>query len=291
MAEKQSCLICDSADVKTESLILPKSGQTLTLTVCQKCGHGRRIDDRGFHGNLAVQEEFFNATAKIPARHVLRWPHRPALIASEVKRLVGSGGKALDIGCGTGMWLAALGCGWTKHGVELSPKAATIARNFAEAEIFCGPIESFVVKPCSFDLVTAFAVIEHVEDPRFLVSWAFEHLRPGGLLVLMTGDRESRTATEMAENWPLYRPTEHVSFFSARSLGQLVEDTGFSIARKEWRFMYMPWGMGSRTFRFVEKLKEIMALVKTPKHDHLYLYALKPATLPTKDQRKAKTTR
>ena len=96
------------------------------------------------------------------------------------------------------------------------------------------------------------------------------------VLVLMTGDRESETATRMAENWPLYQPIEHVSFFSARSLIRLIESAGFAVVRKEWRFMYMPWGMGSRTFRFTQKLKEIVRLVETPGHDHFYLYARKP---------------
>lgn len=276
MAVVKNCSICNSAKVKTESFVLPKSKRELRLTICEECGHGRRVDNKDFHVNLAVQEEFFDATAKIPDARVIKWPHRPALIASELRKLIGNKGKVLDIGCNTGMWLATLGKNWEKHGVELSEKAAVIARTFAKAKIFCGSIESFDAEPGSFDLVTAFAVIEHVEDPRFLVKWAFEHLKPGGLLVLMTGDRESKTALEMAENWPLYRPFEHVSFFSARSLIRLVEDTGFIVARKEWRFMYMPWGMGSRTFRFVQKLKEIIRLVETPEHDHFYLYARKP---------------
>jgi len=71
--------------------------------------------------------------------------------------------------------------------------------------------------PNSFDVITAFAVIEHMSDPGFLLRWSFDHLKPGGILIVMTGDRESSTAQAMDADWPLYYSIEHLSFFSARS--------------------------------------------------------------------------
>jgi len=43
----------------------------------------------------------------------------------------------------------------------------------------------------------------------------------------------------------------------------------------EWRFNYMPWGLGSRAFKAYQKVKEILGLIESPQHDHLYLYAQK----------------
>jgi SAM-dependent methyltransferase len=243
--------------------------------ICEQCGHAKRLDMAGFQDNLKNQQRFFDSNAKRPEKRFARWPRRPALVASEVRRLTGKKGKTLDVGCGTGMWLAALGNGWQQYGVEISEKSASIARSFTNAEVYCGPIESYEAEEENFDLITAFALIEHLSEPRSFLEWAYEHLKTGGILVLMTGDRESKTALEMGESWPLYHCDEHVSFFSARSLTRLVEDVGFIVARKEWRFMYMPWGMGSPAFRLAQKLKEIMRLVTEPQHDHLYLYARK----------------
>lgn len=277
-----TCPICLSMNVTIQNLevservfVSPKSTLPLTLAICADCGYATRIEDRDFRSNLAIQTDFFNQSVSVPERRYTKWPHRLALVAAEVRRLIGNKGRVLDIGCNTGMWLEALGNGWEKHGVELSPVAVEITRNFTKAKIFCGPIESYSADPNSFDLITAFAVIEHVSDPRMLVQWVFEHLKAGGLLVLMTGDRESMTALQMGQEWPLYASTDHVSFFSARSLCHLVENVGFCILRKEWRFMYMPWGIGSRFFRFIMKIKEILRWIDTPQHDHLYLYACK----------------
>ncbi len=256
-------------------LELTRPGRQITMAICGECGHALRIGDRDIIKNLALQKDIFEQNVVMPQRRYARWPHRPALIASEIRRIKGNQGKALDIGCGTGLSLAALGNGWEKHGVELSAAAAEVARRFTQGTIFCGPIERFEAKANSFDLITAFALIEHLSNPKIVMQWIYEHLKPNGLLVLMTGDRESTTALEMGSDWPLYWPEEHVSYFSARSLGRLVEDAGFEIQRKEWRFMYFPSGLGPGTFRALMKIKEIFRSVTNPQHDLFYCYAKK----------------
>jgi SAM-dependent methyltransferase len=276
------CPICTSAQVTPCFFALPKSGHQnrLPLLICQECGHARRLDSGDFSTNLQMQHTSFEAHAKSPDKRSIRWPRRPALVASEIRRLAGNQGKALDVGCGLGLGLAALGNTWEKYGVELSEKRAAIARTFANATIYCGPIESYEPDVNSFDLITAFALIEHLNEPRSFVEWAYRHLKSGGLLVLMTGDRESKTALEMAENWPLYHCDKHTCFFSQRSLTRLVEDAGFCIVRKEWRFMYTSCGMGNAFYRHSMKLKEILRFVTKPRDDHFYLYAKKPVDRP-----------
>ncbi len=248
----------------------------MTISICGECGYSCRVDERDEHSNLRLQEDFFDADAYHPDKRYTRWPHRPALVASEVIRLAVRKGKALDIGCNTGMWLATLGPGWEKYGVELSEVAADIARKFTGAQIHNGPFESYHADPESFDLITAFAVIEHLSNPRMLVRWAFDHLKHGGIFVLMTGDRESVTAAKMGADWPLYHPEGHISFFSSRSICRLLEESKFRIERKEWRFMYTEKGNESLLYRYYMKLREVLKLVVVPIHDHFYVYARKP---------------
>lgn len=279
-----ACPICSSNEVKFETLVSPgkipqisKPGQLLGLMICSACGHALRSDGRDLTTNLAIQQNSFNQNVLMPNIRDTRWPHRAALIASEIKRLTQRTGKALDIGCNTGIWLATLGAAWDKYGVELSSLAAETGRRFSQAEIFCGPIESYHAAPDSFDLVTAFAVIEHLSDPHLMVAWAYEHLAPGGLLVLMTGDRESLVAQQMGADWPLYWSHDHISFFSARSLCRLLENQGFQVIRQEWRFMYTATGLGSPISKIIIKLKEIFRNdITSPNNDHYYCYACKP---------------
>jgi SAM-dependent methyltransferase len=284
MISNNACPICSSNEVNFETLVSPgkiplisKPGQLLELMICSSCGHALRRDGRDLTTNLAIQQNSFNQNVTMPHIRDTRWPHRPALIASEISRLTKCAGKVLDIGCNTGIWLATLGSAWEKYGVELSPVAAETGRRFSQAEIFCGPIESYHAAPNSFDLVTAFAVIEHLSDPKMLVAWAYEHLAPEGLLVLMTGDRESLVARQMGADWPLYWSHDHISFFSARSLCRLLENQGFQVIRQEWRFMYAATGLGSPFLKFIMKLKEMLRVdITSPNNDHYYCYAYKP---------------
>jgi SAM-dependent methyltransferase len=284
MIQQKVCPICSSNEVQFETLVsqgkipqISKPDQLLDLMICPACGHAIRSDGRDSTTNLAIQQNSFNQNVVMPSLRDTRWPHRPALIASEIKRLTQHPGKALDIGCNTGIWLAALGAAWDKYGVELSSLAAETGRRFSQAEIFCGPIESYQAAPNSFEMVTAFAVIEHLSDPNLLVAWAYEHLAPGGLLVLMTGDRESLVARQMGPDWPLYWSHDHISFFSARSLCRLLESQGFQVIRQEWRFMYTATGLGSTILKIIMKFKEIARFdITSPNNDHYYCYARKP---------------
>jgi SAM-dependent methyltransferase len=270
--------------VKFETLVSPglipiisKPGQLLELMICSACGYALLSDKRDLKSNLKIQQKSFNQKVAMPHRHDTHWPHRPALIASEIKRLTKNAGRVLDIGCNNGIWLATLGSAWSKYGVEISRLAAEIGRRFSNAEIFCGPFESYHATPNAFDMITAFAVIEHLSDPNLLVTWAYEHLAPGGLLVLMTGDRESLVARQMGADWPLYWSHDHISFFSARSICCLLENRGFHLVRQEWRFMYTATGLGSPILKFIMKLKEIMRIdITSPNNDHYYCYARKP---------------
>lgn len=279
-----TCRVCGSSNVEYQTLVTTgkvpfvKPNKKLTIAACPDCGFANRAEDREASVNLAIQKQRFEENVAVPHKSYTRWPHRPALISREIHRLAGNTGRVLDIGCNTGLNLAALGKGWQKYGVELSPTAAQIAQSFAQAEVFCGPIESFQAAPNSFDVIMAYALIEHVSNPNGLISWVFEYLKPSGLFILMTGDRESSVALQMGADWPLYWPEEHMSFFSARSLCKVLEGAGFQIVRREWRFMYTAQELGSPPFRLLMKVKEILRLVSTPIYDHFYCYARKPTS-------------
>ncbi len=267
-----TCLICGSKNVRSKRLAL-LSLKELPILICSDCGYARRSDQRSFEDNLTTQTNIHDQYS-LPNLRYTKWPHRPALIRREIEKIQGQTGKTLDIGCGNGQWLLTLGAGWEKNGLELSNAGAQMARELSSANVFCGPLESYDT-PHTFDLITAFAIIEHLSDPRILVSWSQRHLKLGGLLVLYTGDTESETALKMGEKWPLYDCEDHVSYFSARAVRRLLLETGFKVVREEWRFMYLANGEQPRAIKVIQKLKEIVRMVQYPKHDHYYCYAIK----------------
>jgi SAM-dependent methyltransferase len=98
--------------------------------------------------------------------------------------------KQSNIGCNAGHFLYFLKGNWEKHGVELSQYAANIAKN-KNLERFNGYIEDAKYSSDYFDVITSYAVIEHVEYPSELLDAIKRVLKHNGLCVIMTGDKDS----------------------------------------------------------------------------------------------------
>lgn len=274
------CLLC-GAPVAERNVWVPTASYDVSaqrvqrrIGRCESCGYERNLDVWSVADAIRMQSHFDSQAPVLDVRQA-RWPSRAALVAAKINRLAPKRGRALDIGCNTGVNLKALGPGWERVGVELSAPLAQVARHQVPAQVHIRPVEEVDEPPASFDLVTCYAVIEHLFDPAAFVDRVHALLRPGGLLVLMTGDCESRLARQMGDGWPLRVSPDHVSFFSARSLRRLVDEKGFDLLSEEWRFMYFADGVGSRSRRLAMRLREIAGLSVPEEFDTYYLYARK----------------
>jgi SAM-dependent methyltransferase len=140
-------------------------------------------------------------------------------------------GLMLEVGCSWGFFLeAARMRGWHVHGIELSQSAAKWAKEMLELNVTCGTIEdSLFPGEAAFDVVVAWHVIEHVQEPSDFLKIARQRLRPGGLLALRTPNIRSVPARINGRAWQWVGAPAHLSLFSPKSLGLAVERAGFSV--------------------------------------------------------------
>src|SRR4030067_552228 len=75
-------------------------------------------------------------------------------------------------------------------------------------------IEDVNFKKSSFDLVTLFDVVEHVENPRKVLLKIHNLLKEKGLLVINTGDTNSFFAKLQGKYWHFFIPPQHFFYFS-----------------------------------------------------------------------------
>ena len=144
-----------------------------------------------------------------------------------------NGATIVDVGCASGFFLESLGDTWTRFGVELFRFAAEQARRRRGITVHEGDLFSAGFAMHSLDVVCSFDVIEHLSDPMSLFREARRILKPGGLLVLGTGDSRSFAARLSGSRWTYFCIPEHLSFFNSASLRRGLKKTGFPHLRFE----------------------------------------------------------
>jgi SAM-dependent methyltransferase len=149
-------------------------------------------------------------------------------VGTLLKRRGAGRGRLLDLGCGTGGALAAFRDQFELFGVEPSGFAAQQARAATEARVQVGDLAAAAYPTGFFDVVTAFDVVEHLADPLATLRELKRILRPGGVLVIETGDIGSLSARFAGGHWYYVLLPGHLCFFSRGTLAAALTKAGFA---------------------------------------------------------------
>lgn len=136
--------------------------------------------------------------------------------------------KICDVGCGEGSLLRGLGSHWHKTGIEPGEQATEIARDPNNSIHWIqGTLSTAKLSPACFDVLTYIDVTEHLLDPMGELVTAKQSLKPGGKLLLYTGNANSSYAKLAGQNWAYLRCAGHIAVASQRALIQGLEQAGF----------------------------------------------------------------
>lgn len=138
-------------------------------------------------------------------------------------------GRLLDVGCAAGFFLAEAKAFYEVQGVELSAWSSAYARERLGLPVSTGTLQEAALPAAHFDIVTLWDVIEHVPDPVPLLGEAARVLKPGGRLVLTTGDWGSAYAQARQADWHLMTPPWHLSFFSRATMARAGARAGLRV--------------------------------------------------------------
>ena len=162
------------------------------------------------------------------------WP----LIEDYIALRAGAGADVLDFGCHTGGLLRCLGPRYARSGVEVNETAARIARETSGAKVFPS-LESLPTGMC-FDFVTAVDVVEHFADPGSVIASLLGVVKPGGVLVITTGDADSWLWRLSGARWWYCHYPEHLAFVSEQWIrGWLKKAGGHATLADVRRFRYL----------------------------------------------------
>src|SRR5919206_1675636 len=132
--------------------------------------------------------------------------------------------RILDVGCGTGANLIMLSKYGDAEGVDVSEDALAFCRERGLDNVTLGAGEKLPYEDGTFDLVTAFDVVEHMDDDLAGLSEMRRVLRPGGRVLLFV--------PTFMFLWGLQDDvSNHRRRYRMPELRRVLEQAGFEIER------------------------------------------------------------
>ncbi|HQH99513.1 MAG TPA: class I SAM-dependent methyltransferase [Spirochaetota bacterium] len=208
---------------------------------CNKCGSS-------FVQNIIPEKKIIelysfgsssNRWSKIPFQEV-----KSKNILNALGKLFENNVKVLDIGCNTGLLLDfAKSKGCITTGVEYSEES----RNQAiEKGHRC--VSSIVEIDETFDVITAFDLVEHLYDCSGFFRFCRDHLKRNGKLAILTGNMNSISAIISRSNWWYIKYPEHIIFPSKKYYKNF---SGFAL--NKWILTYAAVGYKNPISKIINK--------------------------------------
>lgn len=222
-----TCPICRSTSLRQACCV-----STTVIWRCCACGHGwwdwsgydftTFYDAAYYHGGHDTDKGYgdysgLRQSQLLTARRRLR----------RIRKACPGTRKLLDVGCGLGFFLEqALAEQWTARGYELSAYAASFVRERLKLVVYEGELDAVQE---TFDVVTAWDVLEHVTDTIDFLASLKRRITPYGRIVLSTGNFASVVARLSGARWHLFNLPEHVAFFTPASLRIAAQHAGLVV--------------------------------------------------------------
>lgn len=187
-------------------------------------------------------------------------------------------GRLYEIGCAYGFFLDQARAHWDVSGIDVTEEGIAHAREALRLPVECGDFLDSPENPGAFDLICMWDTIEHLPHPVRTIEKATRALKPGGALVITTGDIGSLVARWRGERWRQIHPPTHLYYFSRKTLTLAIEKAGLSVDSIDsvgyWRslrsMLYGIFALGKKRTAWIYRLLTAGGRLDLPVYSNLY---------------------
>ena len=177
---------------------------------CPACGL------KFFSPAITGSTAFYDALSKQMGEHYYQEDKSEYRFAS---RFINENDSVLDVGSGSGQFCKYVRGRYT--GLDFNPRAIDLAKR-GGVPVIDDSLEEHVGKlTAPYSAITAFQVIEHVENPKRFIQKLLEALSADGLLILSVPSEDSYVG--LMENAVLNMPPHHVTRWSNTCLRNVAK--------------------------------------------------------------------
>lgn len=153
-------------------------------------------------------------------------------------------GRVMDIGCGVGDFLHTMEQkGWETIGIEPSEEAKAIAKKRIKAQILDTEAQE-TLSDNSFDLITMWHVLEHVDDLHWQLNQLERLVKPNGRVVIAVPNYKSYDGVFYKEKWAAYDIPRHLNHFNQETLVRIFKNNNLIHIKTEkliWDAYYISY--------------------------------------------------
>jgi ubiquinone/menaquinone biosynthesis C-methylase UbiE len=152
-------------------------------------------------------------------------------IVNEIKKFK-SGGRSLDVGCGTGIFMSYFHReGFDAYGTDISKKAGSVLPNTLKSKVTIGPFLKNEFPSAYFDVITLKQVLEHFIEPEAVLKEVYRILKLDGVLYIEVPNTKCLEARLFKKYWYNLEVPRHLYHFNLNNFLLFVEKNGFKRIR------------------------------------------------------------
>lgn len=232
MKKTYKCVVCNDLSLKVWKAPLEKN--KYSVYICDECHVGVTIP-RPSDKELSIlysADMYRNKTGRRFNNVVENCIYKfRKLRVNRIKSFLNKG-NLLDIGCGRGLFLHLMqNEGFTVKGIEFNKEIANYVKKTYDIDVVWGDYDKWMFNESTFDIITMFHVLEHLQQPYEMLMNCHKLLKENGLLIISVPNLYSLQGLVGKYNWLHLDIPYHLYHFTEKGLIKMLKKTQFKIIK------------------------------------------------------------